>query len=303
MPWFYLVLQEVTLREHAKQWRTHRARQIRGTDAASSGRVAGSLLSNLGLCVADRLHCVASKRGPSSPRQKLWQARAALLFFIATCCACAGSQRTPPLHVPLFTRAGQGEAGLIFRPASPRSEVGGTIRLAATDELRLGGSVAGATRRRSDGFGDDETRYPTFFADGFLGAEWRGLIFRFGGLVGSGYGASEVTTARCAALPERSVCPRTERLAARTRYVRSYGQLHVGLVPPGIFAAAFAVRVPWVVELADEPSREGNVSPEIAFTHSILLRHLRFDLQPIWSRAQGFTLHLALLLRFRPARR
>jgi hypothetical protein len=35
----------------------------------------------------------------------------------------------------------------------------------------------------------------------------------------------------------------------------------------------------------------------------VLLRHLRFDLQPMWSRAQGFSLNLALLLRFNPRRR
>lgn len=207
------------------------------------------------------------------------------------------------VHVPLFTRAGQGEAGLMFRPASPRSEVGGTVRLAVTDELRIGGSASGATRRRSDGFGDDETRYPSLFADGFLGVEWSTLFLRFGGLVGSGYGVSEVTTARCVGAVERAFCSREQRVGARTRYVRSYGQLHMGLAPPGLFAVSFALRVPFVVDLENERSREGNVSPELAFTHSLLLRYLRFDIQPLWSRAQGFTLHLALLLRFRPQRR
>ena len=224
-------------------------------------------------------------------------------LWLSLLAGCVGSHVAPMVHVPLFTRAGQGEAGLMFRPASPRSEVGGTARFALTDELRIGGSASGATRRRSDGVGAEESRYPTLFADGFLGAEWSTLFLRFGGLVGSGYGASEVTTARCVGAVDRALCPRDQRAVARTRYVRTYGQLHLGLAPPGLFAVSFALRVPFVVDLESERSREANVSPELAFTHSLLLRYFRFDIQPLWSREQGFTLNLALLLRFRPKRR
>jgi hypothetical protein len=229
--------------------------------------------------------------------------RLLLLLLVSLCPACVGSHMAPMLQVPMFTRAGQSEAGLSFRPSSPRSEMGGVVRVAATDQLRLGASVSGATRRRSGGFGGDARRYPTLLAEGFLGVEWSTLLFRFGALAGSGYGHSEFTTRSCVEGRTVSPCSREPHVSARTRYVRSYGQLHFGLAPPGLFAASLAVRVPFVVDLEDAPSREADVSTEVGFTHSLLLRHLRFDLQPMWSRAQGFALHLALLLRLQPSRR
>jgi hypothetical protein len=228
---------------------------------------------------------------------------AALVVALALLAGCTGTHMAPMVHVPLQTRSGQVEGGLVFRPPSPRSEIGGVVRIAATEHLRVGASASGAMRRESNGYAEQETRYRTLFADAYLGLEWSGLLFRLGGLVGSGYGASEVTTARCDDPRVGSACARGERLHARTRYVRSYGQLHAALAPPGPFAVSLALRVPFVVDLASEPSREGATSPELAFTHSLLFRHLRFDLQPMWSRAQGYTLHLALLLRFTPSRR
>lgn len=219
------------------------------------------------------------------------------LSLLGGASGCAGTHAASMMQVPLLTRAGQTEGGLVFRPASPRNEIGGLVRFAATDQLRVGGSVMGATRRHADAGRSDGAHYPSLLAEGFFGAEWSTLFMRFGGLLGSGYGASDLTVARCRAVGADRACARDDVAFVRTRYVRSYGQLHFGLAPPGPLAVSLAVRVPFVIDLERERSRESDVSTEVGFTHSLMFRYLRFDLQPMWSRAQGFTLHLALLIR------
>jgi hypothetical protein len=227
----------------------------------------------------------------------------ALTLLLLGSWGCAGTHAAPVMQVPLFTRAGQTEGGLVFRPASPRNEIGGLVRFAATDQLRVGGSVVGATRRHADAGRSDDAHYPSLFAEGFFGAEWSTLFMRFGGLLGSGYGASELSIARCRSVGADRACAREDDASIRTRYVRSYGQLHFGIAPPGPLAVSLAVRVPFVIDLERERSRESHVSTEVGFTHSLILRYVRLDLQPMWSRAQGFTLNLALLLRMGGRRR
>jgi hypothetical protein len=214
--------------------------------------------------------------------------------------ACAGANLTPMVQVPLLRRAGQIEGGVSVRPSSPRAEVAGVIRAAATSHLRLGASVGGATRRQqsSSFVGADREPHRALQAEGFVGTEWGGLLFRFGALLGSGYASSERVSDVCIAGPGMPGCVRRQRRVLTTRYVRSYGQLHVALAPPGPLATALALRIPFVADLSESGSaREADVSPEVALTQSLILRHLRLDLQPVWSRAQGFTFHLALLFR------
>jgi len=230
----------------------------------------------------------------------------ALSLVVLLVGACAGSHRAPMMQMPLFTRRGQTEAGLMVRPASPRAEVGGVVRVAATEHLRLGASVSGATRRS-----DDERLYDgarlrlssSLYTEGFVGAEWSGLLFRYGALVGSGYGSTQYAARTCSAQGLASGCVPVASEARAFRYVRSYGQLHVALAPPGPLLVGLAVRVPFVVDLSRGTSAESDVGPELGLLHALAFRHLRLDLQPTWSRAQGFAFHLALLLRFQPSRR
>jgi hypothetical protein len=207
--------------------------------------------------------------------------RSLLVLVLAGCGACASTVGAPLVHVPLMRRAGQAEAGLIVGTGSRQREVGGTLRAAATDHVRVGGSVSGTMMRDEDRVANQRSRASArLSADGFLGAEWGGLLFRFGALAGSGYGK------------------RSER---RGETVRSYGQLHMALAPPGPVALSLAVRVPVLVALAREDMpRRTEVGTEVALTHSFILRHFRLDLQPLWSRLDGFAFHLSFLFRLEP---
>jgi hypothetical protein len=209
----------------------------------------------------------------------------------------------PMVQVPLFRRQGQGEAGLVMGPASRRPEIGGTLRLAATDTLRLGASLSGArgpAAVRSD-IRSARDQTPTLFADGFVGAEWGGLLLRFGALAGAGYGIRPLTARRCATTSALApTCDPFDSSQEQRRFVRSYGQLHFAVAPPGLLAVSLAVRVPVVVELAEGGgASRTELGTEVALTQSLLLPRLRLDLQPQWSRTRGFAFHLALLLRFR----
>ncbi|MDB4972700.1 MAG: hypothetical protein JWN48_1041 [Myxococcaceae bacterium] len=216
--------------------------------------------------------------------------------------ACAGTVATPMVQVPLLRRKGEGEGGLVLGPASRRPEIGGTLRYAATDTLRVGASVSGARGPAVAQGGPVETREqaPKLFADGFLGAEWGGLVLRFGALAGSGYGVRSAFSERCASSEGVVVsCVPAGSVGTDSRFVRSYGQLHLAVSPPGPLAVSLAVRVPVVVELAHEQqARKSELGTEVALTQTLRLRHLRLDLQPLWSRTRGFAFHLALLFRF-----
>lgn len=229
---------------------------------------------------------------------------AALVAMLSVCCGllgCGGTVATPMVQVPLFQRRGQGEAGFVMGPGSRRPELGGTLRYAATDQLRVGGSVSGASGPALVlGGRDARDQAPKLFADGFLGAEWGGFALRFGALLGSGYGVRVSGGAGCTSrLGSESACTVGASPTLQTRFVRSYGQLHMGFAPPGPLAVSLALRVPVIVEL-DHPSaaRSTEVSTEVALTQTVRFRHLRLDLQPLWSRTRGFAFHLALLFRF-----
>lgn len=202
------------------------------------------------------------------------------------------------VQTPLFSRRGQGEAGLIVGPGSRRAELGGTVRYALTDTLRLGGSVSGAGGNTVAYVGErDQT--PKLYADGFVGAEWGGLVFRLGALAGAGYGLRAPAARTCGAASDVSVVCTADERRPSAAFVRSYGQLHIGLAPPGPFAISLALRVPVVVELADEQRAGGyELSSEVALTQIIRLGRLRLDLQPLWSSTRGLSFHLGLLFRF-----
>lgn len=221
------------------------------------------------------------------------------LAALLACAACGGTVATPLVHTPLFQRRGQGEAGLVVGPGSRRAELGGTVRYALTDTIRLGGSVTGAGGN-TVARGDLRDQTPKLFVDGFAGAEWGGLVFRLGALAGAGYGLRAPAARTCGADTDPSVaCTADERRGPDGAFVRSYGQLHIGLAPPGPFAVSLAVRVPVVVELADERSgRDHELSSEVALTQIIRLGRLRLDLQPLWSSTRGLSFHVAVLLRF-----
>ena len=211
----------------------------------------------------------------------------------------------PMVQVPLQRRAGQAEAGLVVAPASEQPALGATARVAATDHLRVGASISGATRRdRTDvpARGSEHEGTPRLFADGFVGAEWGGFFVRYGVLAGSGYGLRRQSTRRCVATADPAPCTqRQEQRLHDASFVRSYGQLHIALVPPGPLMTSFAVRVPVVVDLPDANlPRETTLDTEFALTQTVQLRYLRVDLQPQWSSIRGFAFHLAFLFRFSP---
>jgi hypothetical protein len=224
------------------------------------------------------------------------------LLLTAWLAACAGTVPAPMVQVPLFRRAGEVEAGLVMGPATRRPEIGGTVRAAATDWLRLGASVSGAGGpmvSHGDTF-DPRDHAPRLFADGMVGAEWGGLVFRFGLLAGAGYGRRD--TVRCGTL---GASPRFQASCSEARadgdssFVRSYGQLHFAFAPPGPLAASLALRVPVVVELPHgAAARRTELGSEVALTQTVRFRYLRLDLQPLWSQTRGFAFHVALLLRF-----
>jgi hypothetical protein len=221
------------------------------------------------------------------------------LAALLLCAACGGSVATPMVQTPLFRRRGQGEAGLIVGPGSRRPELGGALRYALTDTLRAGGSVSGAGGK-AVATGGERDQTPKLFADGFAGAEWGGFVFRLGALAGAGYGLRAPAPRSCRTNPDASVvCVADARREDEGAFVRSYGQLHVAVAPPGPFAASLAVRVPVVVELADEQrARSHELSSEVAFTQTVRLGRLRLDLQPLWSSTRGLSFHLGLFLRF-----
>lgn len=218
---------------------------------------------------------------------------------------CGGANLAPLLHVPLMRRAGELEVGVGLRPSSPRAEVAGVLRAAVTDHLRVGASAGGATRVRADDQGEDlHVRHKALHAEGFIGAEWGGLLFRVGALAGSGYGVSRHLTYHCVARDAAGRCETRARFSPETRYVRSFFQLHLALAPPGPLATAFVLRVPFVSDLSSSATaREADVSPELGLSQSLILRWLRLDLQGVWSDAQGAAFHLAVLLRFDAGRR
>ena len=228
---------------------------------------------------------------------RIWLASTLLCLI-----ACAGTVPVPMVQVPLFRQRGEAEAGLVMGPASRRPEIGGAARYAATETLRVGGSVsaAGGPSVPRGEARDPRDQAPRLFADGFLGAEWGGLVIRYGALVGSGFGLRGASGSRCVASASgERTCMGPVGAAQEARFVRSYGQLHMALAPPGPLAVSLAVRVPIVVELEhDGLSRSSEVGTEVALTQTVRFRHLRLDLQPLWSRTRGFAFHLALLLRF-----
>jgi len=228
---------------------------------------------------------------------------AAALGAFLSVVGCAGTHRAPLVQVPLLTRAGQVEGGFAARPLSPRSEMAGVVRVAATSYLRLGGSVTGAVRHPEERIGASGSLRlsSALLAEGFVGAEWGGLLFRFGGLLGSGYGFTRLAGRRdCSTGVPDDACTPGEPLRREHRYVRSYGQLHAAVAPPGPLRVALAMRVPFVIDL-EEASRESDVSPEFAIVHALVLRNVRLELTNVWSHAQGFALHLGLLLRYTPS--
>lgn len=225
----------------------------------------------------------------------------AFLLVLTTAMGCAGTVPVPMVQVPLFRRRGEGEAGFVMGPASRRPEIGGSVRYAATDSLRVGASVSGARgpALSRDGETDPSEQAPKLFADGFVGGEWGGFAFRYGALAGSGYGLRSAL-ADCST-PSRSAAPCSAlgAAAAQSAFVRSYGQLHLAFAPPGPLAVSVALRVPVVVELPEERARRSTeLGTEVALTQTLRLSRLRVDLQPLWSRTRGFAFHLALLLRF-----
>jgi len=226
----------------------------------------------------------------------------ALLILLSSCLvACGGTVPIPMVQVPLFRRQGQGEAGMVFGPGSRRPEIGGGFRYAATDTLRVGASISGARGPAPTRISDPRDQAPRLFADGFVGAEWGGLVMRFGAMAGSGYGLRTTQTSQCAVddAEMNVACVSRSRATSDRGFVRSYGQLHLAFAPPGPLAASLAVRVPVVVELPnDAAQRSTELGTEVAFTQTILLPHLRLDLQPLWSRTRGFAFHLGLLFRF-----
>ena len=227
---------------------------------------------------------------------------------LACCIGCAGSAPMPMVQVPLLRRAGQVEAGLLVAPASEQPEIGGTVRAAATEHMRLGASISGATRRdRGDvpARGSEDEGTPRLFTDGFLGAEWGGFLVRYGVLAGAGYGLRRQSTRRCVASDPVVPCMPLEALRLHdASFVRAYGQLHIALAPPGPLMTSFAVRVPVVVDLPDQGlARETALDTEFALTQTVQLRYLRVDLQPHWSSIRGFAFHVAFLFRFSPPAR
>jgi hypothetical protein len=205
------------------------------------------------------------------------------------------------VQVPLMRRAGEAEAGLVVGTAKQQPEIGGTLRVAPSDHVRIGASIAAATRSEERAFVSGASRdTPKLFGDGFVGAEWGGWIFRYGALVGSGFGSRSMRGSGCR-LPAQGAC--VPASASTQQYVRSYGQLHLAVAPPGPLVGSLAVRVPAIVELPGEArGRHTRVGVEVALTQSVMLRHVRLDLQPLWSRIEGFAFHLSFLFRFQPGR-
>jgi hypothetical protein len=235
----------------------------------------------------------------ASSQQALARGSSTLVaLLIVSLSGCVGSGTAPMIQAPLFRRAGQVEGGLTWRPTPAGAELGAAVRGAVTDQLRVGGSLSTTSRGQSDRI-DASARHPALYTEGFFGAEAGGLLLRFGALLGSGFGQQQRFASACAGLPARA-CQADGRLM-RDRYVRGYGQLHVGIAPPGLLSASLALRLPVIIDVADElPRRRTRVTSEVALTHSFTFRFLRLDLQPLWSRDQGFTFHLALLFRFTP---
>lgn len=210
---------------------------------------------------------------------------------------CVGTAPVPMVQVPLLRRAGQIEGGLGVAPTSEEPSLGAIVRAAPTDAMRVGASVSAATRQAPAQIAERRRvpeGTPRLFADGFFGGEWGGLFIRYGLLAGAGYGLGRGAIRDCP-----GACPSSAGVRMRNReFVRSYGQMHIALAPPGPLMTSFAVRVPVVVDLPDAGlSRRTTIDTEFALTQSAQLRYVRVDVQPQWSTLRGFALHLAILFR------
>lgn len=214
-------------------------------------------------------------------------------------------------QAPLFTRKGEAELGLGMRVLAPRRGLVASARVAATDHVRVGGVISGAALRHSRDWGSFDgshhlMRYMALYAEGFVGAEGTRRIFRYGGLVGAGYGASDRTVKRCLVIEDDDGwspdCLESTRERVEARWLRTYGQLHFGLAPGKIWRGAVGLRVPFDHDLK-RAAGDLRVSPEGFMSQSVLAPRARIEVQFLAGQAQGLTIALAVFLRLGPGSR
>ncbi|HEY6877881.1 MAG TPA: hypothetical protein VI299_07665 [Polyangiales bacterium] len=240
-----------------------------------------------------------------------WRCGLALvLWFVA---GCVSSYPIPMAQAPLFTKAGETELGAAVRPLGPRRGMAAFVRVAATDHVRLGALVNGAVLRHSRDWGFIDGPFyakslRALYAEGFAGYEGSNRMFRYGALIGVGYGESSRSYERCLQREPRggvdsfgpSACleERTDHVSAR--YLRSYGQLHMGFAPNGGWRGAFGVRVPYI---HDFENPDPTVVPEGFVSNSVTFAPVRFELQVLAGAKQRISLGLSMMVRLGPGSR
>ncbi|MDB4972474.1 MAG: hypothetical protein JWN48_815 [Myxococcaceae bacterium] len=241
------------------------------------------------------------------------------ILLVLLCCglapACVSSYPIPMAQAPLFTKAGEAEVGVGARPFAPRRGLVAFTRVAATDHVRLGALVNGSALGHSRDWGTFDgpfyvRRALALYGEGFAGYEGSHRMLRYGALLGAGYGESTRTFKRCLRRdpverdegfgPAGCIEARTDKRDAR--YLRTYGQLHVGVAPPGLWRGAVGIRVPYVHEFElgrDDP----RVLPEGFVTQSLTFARVRLEFQVLAGPVQRVSFGLAMMLRFGPGSR
>lgn len=211
--------------------------------------------------------------------------------------------------MPLFTRAGQAEIGVGARLFDPRRGLMATARVAVTDHLRVGMLVTGSVVRRPlwnhawDG-AEILLRHKSIYGEGFIGAESRPRVLRFGGLVGAGYGVTDHAYQICDEQgDDRNEgfgpidCKGYVTVRHKPRYLRAYPQAYLALVPRGFWRIAAGARVPI---MHDFESGHTRTQGEGFLSNILLLRRTRLELQFAGTPEQYVSIHLMLLARLGP---
>lgn len=191
-----------------------------------------------------------------------WPRALAIALFFVT--GCAGAYVTPSAYAPMMKEAGDTRVTAGARLFAPARGMYARATVAATEHVRLGVQVAGASMKR-DRFthlgveGEDSDRLRTLYVEGMAGFELPGRVLSWGVLPTFGHGFTSARASLCREPGEWWSCNRSERHQVEGSYLRSGLEAYVGFRPLPWANLAWGLRGAWVQLRLDEldgaPSR------------------------------------------------